>query len=233
MGRRRIDRGNRDSSGRGGAPWWALALFTASAFLAPAGAQLPGAPVLQNAWASPGTVAAVNVGGGSDGGAYAVAGSWAPKSGSYELSGGFGSRHLSGAGSRTVYGFRLAVPFGGNTGAFGFAAFVGAGGGSVSTNAADSAASTSDVPVGVAVGWRRALGSNRGVSVYVSPSYVFLSGGRERGNLVRGAVGIDVAITPSFGLTAGIDFGQTRAHDIGGPSGALFGVGLAYAFARR
>jgi hypothetical protein len=62
---------------------------------------------------------------------------------------------------------------------------------------------------------------------------VFLSGGRERGNLVRGAVGVDFGITRSFGLTAGIDFGQTRSHDVGGPSGALFGVGLAYAFGRR
>lgn len=233
MGRRRIGGGNRDSSGRGGARRWALALFTASAPLAPAGAQVPGAPVLQNAWASPGTVAAVNVGGGSDGGAYVLAGSWAPTSGNYELSGGFGSRHFSGAGGRSVYGFRLAVPFGGKAGAFGFAAFIGAGGGSVSTNAADSAVSTSEVPVGVAVGWRRALGSTHGVSVYASPSYVFLSGGRERGNVVRAAVGVDVGITRSIGLTAGIDFGQTRAHDIGGPSGALFGVGLAYAFGRR
>jgi hypothetical protein len=233
MGRRRIDRGNRDSSGRGDARWWTLALLTASAFLSPARAQLPGAPVLQNAWASPGTVAAVNVGGGSDGGAYAAAGSWAPKSGSYELSGGIGSRHLSGAGSRTVYGFRLAIPFGGKTSAFGFSAFIGAGGGSVNNHEADSAASTSEVPIGAAVGWRRALGSTQGVSVYAAPSYVFLSGGRERGNLVRGAVGVDFGITRSFGLTAGIDFGQTRSHDVGGPSGALFGVGLAYAFGRR
>jgi hypothetical protein len=210
-----------------------MALLTASTSVASVGAQLPGAPVLQNAWASPGIVGAVNVGGGADGGAYAVAGSWAPTTGSYELSGGFGSRHFSGAGSRTVYGFRLAVPFGSKAGAFGFAAFIGAGGGSVSNNATDSAASTSEVPVGFAVGWRRALGSMHGVSVYASPSYVFLSGGRERGNLVRGAVGVDFAFTPSFGLTAGIDFGQTRAHDIGGPSGALFGVGLAYAFKRR
>jgi hypothetical protein len=132
-----------------------------------------------------------------------------------------------------VYGFRLAVPFGGKAGAFGFAAFIGAGGGSVNINAADSAASTSEVPVGAAVGWRRALGSKHGVSVYASPSYVFLSGGREHGNLLRGAVAVDVGITPSFGLTAGIDFGQTRAHDLGGPSGVLFGVGLAYAFGHR
>jgi hypothetical protein len=233
MGRRRIDLGNWQSSGHGRAPWLAVALFVASAWFASAGAQMPGAPVLQNAWASPGTVVAFNFAGGSDGEVYAGAASWAPASGSFELAGGIGSRHFSGAGNRSEYGFRLAVPFGGRTGAFGFAGFIGAGGGSVSTNAADSAASTGEVPVGAAVAWRRTLGATRGVSVYASPSYVFLSGGRERGNLVRGAVGVDFGITPSFGLTAGIDFGQTRAHDLGGPSGVLFGVGLAYAFGRR
>jgi hypothetical protein len=71
------------------------------------------------------------------------------------------------------------------------------------------------------------------VSVYLSPYYVFLSGGRENTGLVRGGVAADFGITPAFGLTAGIDFGQTRNHVLGGPSGALFGVGLAYAFGHR
>lgn len=203
--------------------------------LASAGAQMPGAPVLQNAWATPGIVGAVNFGGGSDGEVYAAAGSWAPASGRFELSGGFGSRHVTGAGSRGVYGVRLAIPFGGRpTSAIGFAVFAGAGGnvGGKST-AADSAASTSEVPLGAALGWRRSLGSNHGISVYASPSYVLFSGGDKSGGLVRGAAAADVGITPSLGLTAGIDFGQTRGRAIGGPSGTLYGVGIAYAFGRR
>jgi hypothetical protein len=201
--------------------------------LAPAGAQMPGVPVLQNAWAMPGTVAAINFGGGSDGQAFAVAAAWAPPTGSVQLSGGAGFRNLTGLGNRSAYGLRLAIPIGPSNRALGFAAFAGLGGGSVNASDADSAASTSEVPLGAVIGWRRALDAVRGVSIYASPSYLFLSGGSHSGGLVRGAVAIDMGITRSFGLTAGIDFGQSRDRAFGGPSGVLFGAGLAYAFGHR
>ena len=201
----------------------------------PASAQLPGAPVLQNAWATPGVVAAINFGSGSDGEVYALTGSWAPTSGRFQLSGGAGSRRFSGVGSRSVFGLRLAVPFGGGAASnLGFAAFVGGGGGAGGkSNAADSLASTSQLPVGAAIGWRRALGASHGLSLYASPSYVFFTGGSKAGGLVRTSVAADLGITASLGLTAGVEFGQTRARSIGGPSGALFGAGIAYALGRR
>jgi len=196
---------------------------------------MPGAPVLQNAWVTPGIVGAVNFGGGPDGQIYAAALSWAPASSRFQLSGGLGSRSLTGSGSRGVYGVRLAIPFGaGASSNLGFAIFGGAGGGSGgASNAADSSVSTSQVPLGAAVGWRRALGATHGVSIYASPSYVLYSGGSKSGGLVRGAVAADAGVTPSLGVTLGLDFGQTRPRAVGGPSGTLFGVGVAYAFGRR
>ena len=214
---------------------WSLLIFSLMCASTSSRAQLPGAPVLQNAWATPGIVGAINFGSGSDGEVYAVAGSWAPTSGRFQLSGGAGSRRFSGIGSRSVFGLRLAVPFGGGpTSNFGFAAFAGGGGGAGGkSKTADSLASTSQVPIGAAIGWRRALGASHGLSLYASPSYVFFTGGGKSGGLVRTSVAADLGITASLGLTAGVEFGQTRVHEIGGPSGPLYGVGIAYAFGHR
>jgi hypothetical protein len=110
---------------------------------APITAQMPSAPILQDAWATSGFVGAVNLGGGSDGSVYAGAVSWTPGSGRFELSGGLGFQSRSGLSSRTVYGLRAAVPFGGASSTFGFAAFAGLGGGSGGrSTAADSATNT-------------------------------------------------------------------------------------------
>lgn len=200
-----------------------------------AGAQMPSAPVLQNAWATPGIVGAINIGGGSDGTVYAAAASWTPTSGRFEISGGAGAQNRTGAGSRGVYGVRLAMPLVGSpTSSVGIAAFAGAGGGGgTGGGAADSTVSTTHIPVGVAIGWRRSIGATHGFSVYGSPSYTFLSGGSDAGGLVRAAVGADIGITSSIGITAGVEFGQTRAKALGGPGGALYGFGVAYAFGHR
>jgi hypothetical protein len=69
--------------------------------------------------------------------------------------------------------------------------------------------------------------------LYASPSYVFYSGGAKSSGLVRTSLAVDVGITPSFGLTAGIEFGQNRSTAVGGTSGTLYGIGLAYALGRR
>ena len=200
--------------------------------------QLPGAPVLQNAWATPGIVGAINVGGGSDGNVYAAAASWTPGSGRFQMSAGLGSRSRTDAGSGAVYGVRLAKPIGGSaTSSLGFAAFLGVGGGGSNAEPSSVApvdtASTTQIPLGVAIGWRRAMGATRGISVYASPSYTFFSGGSKSGGLVRAAAGVDVGITPALGVTVGAEFGQTRRRAVGGPSGTLYGVGVAYAFGRR
>src|SRR4051812_12047345 len=83
------------------------------------------APVLQNAWAAPGIVAAIDYGGGSGGSVYAAAASWAPASARFQLSGGAGLRSETGSGSKSVYGLRAAVPFGGGSSNIGFGVFAG------------------------------------------------------------------------------------------------------------
>ena len=208
-----------------------------------ADAQMPGAPVLQNAWGTPGIVGAVNVTGGRDGSTYAAAGSWAPGSARFQVSGGLGYQTRTGSSSSVAYGARVAMPFGGASSSFGFAAFAGVGGGGSGTKKtapsfpvdtlADSTVSTAQVPVGVGIGWRRAFGGARGVSVYATPSYTFYTGGSHSGGLFRTAIAADVGITQRIGATAGIEFGATRARAIGGPSGTLYGMGVSYALGRR
>jgi hypothetical protein len=198
-----------------------------------AAAQMPGAPVLQNAWAAPGFVAAANFGGGSDGSVYAAAGSWTATSGRFQLSGGAGFRSGAGSGSNSVYGVRVAMPFGSATGSVGFGAFAGVGGGTRPSTGPDSTAKRTVFPVGLAVGWRRALGATRGISAYATPSYFFASGGSTTGGLFRTALGVDVGLTKVIGATVGVEFGQNRPRGEGGPSGTLFGVGLSFAGGRR
>ena len=147
---------------------WVSALALIAAFVAPPtlAAQLPGTPVLQNAWATPGIVVALDVGGGSGtsrGSTYAGAAAWAPGAGRFQLSAGAGMNSASGSSSRAVYGARVAVPLkelmGGN---LGIGAFVGVGGGSVNVN--DSLRTKSVVPAGLAIGYRRAVGGLAGGS---------------------------------------------------------------------
>jgi hypothetical protein len=217
-----------------------IAALAATIVTASADAQMPGSPVLQNAWATPGIVGAVNIAGGSDATVYAAAGAWTPVSGRFQLSGGLGYQTRTGGTSGGVYGVRVAMPFGGASSTFGFAGFAGAGGGGSAKQvdlpgaaALDSTPSTGQFPVGAAIGWRRAVGSNHGVSVYATPSYVFFTGGSKTGGLIRAAVAADVGITSSLGATGGVEFGQTRPRGFGGPSGTSYGLGVSYAFGRR
>lgn len=221
--------GQRTTTARATALLTVLLAFTA-------GAQIPGAPVLQNAWATPGIVGAVNVAGGSDGTVYAAAGSWTPGSGRFQLSAGGGFRTMTDAGSGGVYGARVAIPLGGASSSFGYGAFAGIGGGSAGKPKiafADSVASTTEIPVGAAVGWRHAISANHGLSVYATPSYVFFTGGSKTSGLVRIALGADVGITKAIGATLGVEFGGKRPRGFGGPSGSLFGLGLSYALGHR
>lgn len=232
-------------------PWAGLvaAVFAASV----AGAQIPNAPVLQNVWARPGTVAAVNLAGGSGGSLYGLAGAWTPSSGRFQLSAGAGlqSRTASqGAGSGLAYGARVALPLGNATGSFGFGFFAGVGSGTqrlrhidTTSAALPTVATTTDTtytnsavvqaPVGVSVGWRKAIGTTHGVSLYASPSYVFVSGGGNRAGVMRAAVGADVGITQSIGATAGVELGQSRPLGSAGPTGTLWGFGVSYALGGR
>lgn len=241
---------------------WAVRLASIAAVLyaVNADAQIPGLPVLQNAWATAGMNAALDIGGG-DGSVYAGALSWTPAGGHFEVSGGAGYRSRTGAKGAPVYGLRAAIPFGSASGSFGFAAFAGIGGGGSSTThtaapcllgvtpgcvpvvgagltdtgtvTVDSTSNSLEIPIGVGIGWRRAIGGAHGVSVYATPSYVFFTGGSKSGGLIRAALAADVGITPAIGATLGVEFGGKRPRGAGGPSGVLYGLGVSYAFGHR
>jgi|SRR5689334_1499291 len=215
---------------------WAirLAAIAALTLAASSAAQIPGTPTLQNAWAAPGGVFAFNLGGGPPGQTYAAALSYAPSSAKVLFAGGYGWRNGSGTTQSGVYGLRLAFPFtlGLATGNFGFAAFAGVGGGPEET-VRDTLSSTTQVPIGLSIGWRRFFGGSQGLSIYASPNYVFYSGGTANTNLMRVGIGSDIAISPALGVTLGVDLGGTRPAALGGPSGVLYGVGVSYAFKRR
>ena len=227
----------KDSSGSYSRAWlWTIRLAAIAALMLAdsSAAQIPGTPTLQNAWAAPGGVAAFNFGGGTPGQTYAAALSYAPSSAKLLFAGGYGWRNGSGTTQSGVYGLRLAFPFtlGLSTGGFGFAAFAGVGGGPEVT-VRDTLSSTTEVPIGLSIGWRRFFGGSQGFSIYASPNYVFYSGGTANGNLMRVGVGSDIALSPALGVTLGVDFGGTRPATLGGPSGVLYGVGVSYAFKRR
>ena len=211
----------------------ALAFLVSLAATRPLGAQMLGVPVLQNGFSNPGITVALNYGTADSIRGYGLAAAWAPPSGSFQVSGGIGGYDRDEGKAWTTYGGRLAVPltrFTGN-GSLGVAPFAGIG-----------AASRDDVsilhiPVGVAAGYRRALGATRAISAYGSSFYGWTratsdaeTDTSEQKGLIRFSVGLDVTVIPSLGLTLGYEFGATADEDEPGPGSAIFGIGLSYAF---
>lgn len=192
--------------------------------------QLPNAPVLQNAFVNPGVTAALNFSNLSGASSYAGAAAWAPGSARFQFSAGLGAQTHSGGSTRTVYGARVNVPFVGATSSVGFSAF--AGYGALSGGNLDSSEAKSLVPLGVTAGYRKAIGTSRGFSIYGSPIYEFVTrgGGASNVNAFRGAIGLDVGITSSIGLTLGLEFGGSEPTGSGKPSGTAFGGAISYAF---
>ncbi len=193
-------------------------------------AQLPGTPVLQNAFTNNGFTAALDGGGGSGASAYALAGAWGATR--LQLSLGLGLQSAAGA-SRFAYGLRAAVPILTGDRPFGVAAFVGLGGTS-GAKAADSVRNVQLIPLGATVGFRSAT-MLHGLSAYVSPIYEHYSGGQvgvPGGNLFRTALGVDVGLTNAIGLTVGAELGQSASVASHGPRGTSFGVGFSYAMTR-
>lgn len=192
--------------------------------------QLPNAPVLQNAFVNPGVTAALNFSNLSGASSYAGAAAWAPGSARFQFSAGLGAQtHLS-EPTRTIYGARVNIPFVGATSSVGFSAFVGYG--ALSGGSLDSAEAKSLVPIGVTAGYRKAVGSTHGFSIYGSPIYEIVTrgGGASNVNVFRGAIGLDVGITSSIGLTLGLEFGGSEPTGSGKPSGTAFGGAISYAF---
>ena len=211
-----------------------MCVLAAAAFVAAssASAQMPGAPVLQNSWASPGIVVALDIAGG-DGTLYGGALGWAPASGRFQLSAGAGMHNPKGDGSsRAVYGTRVAMPIMQlMAGRLGVAGFVGIGGGAA--KAGDTTASKTVIPGGVAIGYRQAIGTaGRGFSVYVDPNYQYHSGLAGNKGYFRVAGGIDIGVSARFGLTVGFESGANAKAGEPGPTAGLYGVGLSMKLGR-
>lgn len=210
----------------------AAALLASWGVAAPA--QMPGVPVLQNAFSNPGLTAGANIGTGDVGSAYAAAVAWAPGTGRFQVSGGIGvlTFKATDAKSSPTYGVRgaYALPWPrGGTGSFGTAAFVGFGG------ATNDDASVSTIPVGVSVAYRRAIGETRAFSVYGVPFFQWSSfrpdvGDEDSRGQFRGSIGGDITIIPRLGATVGYEFGGTTAAGEAGTSGGVFGAGVSWAF---
>ena len=202
----------------------------------PSTAQMPATPVLQNAWANSGITVAANYGRVTGASAFAGALAWAPTNARFQLSiGGGAVRVDSGAGSGG-YGARLSVPLvefasgGLGTAIFGGVGFFGR-----------NAVRESNFPVGLAVGWRHALGTTRAISAYAAPFYLLsrrkgtVNGVaiNEKGSVIRASVGVDVTLASRLGVTIGYESGA-RAKDVDpGPRGGAFGVALSYALRRQ
>ena len=195
-----------------------------------AGAQLPGLPVLQNAFSNPGVTAAVNYGTSDGDRTIAAAAAWAPASGRFQFSAGVGSWTPDEGERATALGARLAMAlfsFGG--GRFGIAPFVGAGG------ASTDGGRFTQLPIGAGAGWRGALGGTRAISVHAATFYNWVrvapdEGETQSSGLVRVSAGVDVAVIRSLGLTVGVEGGQNADGGDAGARGVVIGGGLSYAF---
>ena len=209
----------------------------------PAVAQMPGVPVLQNAFANPGFTAAADLGSGGGVSTFGGAGAFSAASGRLQFSGGMGLFTPNNGIGRFAYGLRVFAPLiGAGDSKFGFGVFAGIGGaasGHATTAAgADttSSASVTHVPLGVSAAYRMAVGSSHGFSIYGSPVFTWYNKGENgagTGSVFRATVGTDVGITPSIGLSIGLEFGASAPNETNGPQGTLFGAGLSYAFGRR
>lgn len=196
-------------------------------------AQMPATPVLQNAWANAGVTIAADYGKSTNASAFAGALAWAPAQSRFQLSAGAGVVRADSGGSQGAYGARLSIPLlGFASGNLGTAIFGGVG------VTSKSGATTSSFPVGVALGFRHALGATRGISAYVSPFYMISrSNGdsllKATGGAVRGAVGLDVTVARQIGVTVGYETGADAKDGEPGPRGGVFGVGVSYALHRQ
>lgn len=193
-----------------------------------AGAQIPGAPVLQNAFANQGLAFAANFGSGGDQSLFAVAAGWGLGSGRILVSGAAGAQRINET-TRGAYGARAsATVWTSGGGSLGVGAFAGIGGAprtraeGVTTNAA-----LMTIPAGVTAAWRRPMGTSRGFSAYVSPLYRWSrvttddAGSASEGN-VRFAGGVDFSFNPSLGVTLGGELGS-------GDTGAtLLGLAISW-----
>ncbi len=197
--------------------------------------QMLGVPVLQNGFSNPGITVALNYGTADSVRGYGAAAAWAPPSGFIQVSGGIGQYDSDEGKAWPTYGGRIAMPLTRFTGAgsFGVAPFAGIGA------ANREGMSILHVPVGVAAGYRRALGATRAISVYGSSFYSWTRATsdadgalEDNTGLIRFSLGLDVTVIPALGLTLGYELGGQAGDTEPGPSSSMFGIALSYAFRR-
>ncbi len=194
--------------------------------------QLPGVPVLQNAFANAGLTIGVNYGRSDESQAYAGAVSWAPTSARFQVTGGFGALDPKPGDRRAAWGARASVPITQTmmAGKLGIGAFAGVGG------ASQGDTSMLHVPAGASISFRTRLGERRGISFYAAPFYswtrVRIDDDSETKGLVRASFGVDVAVVPALGITVGYELGQTADSEEPGATGGTLGVGVSYALRR-
>jgi hypothetical protein len=207
-----------------------------------AGAQMPGLPVLQNAFVNRGLTLGADGGAGSEGWGAGAAVSLGTSSGRIALSGGLGAFTPERAGARTSWGIRVSGSiFTFASGTFGLGAFVGyggAGGGNIDPGPTPGDTTTSDavtrVPLGAAIGYQHRFGG-LAMSLYTSPAYVWYNkggSGSTSSGVFRVPVGLDIGLTRSIGLSVGAEFGGDAASGSLGPRGATYGAALSYVLKR-
>jgi hypothetical protein len=205
-------------------------LMSLTAIAASAAAQVPAAPVLQNAFANPGLAVAANFGSGAGQSFYGAAAAWGLGSGKLQVSGAAGAARSNGV-TRGAYGGRLAASLWSSSGGtLGVAAFGGLGGAPrTQTSGVMTNPAVMTVPAGLSFGYRRPLGSSRGMSAYASPFYRWMrtdSGTVASTGSARVSLGLDFAFSPSFGATFGAELGQNK----GGSAGSAGTLGAAISF---
>jgi hypothetical protein len=212
-----------------------LGTLAALGFSSPLSAQVPGAPVLQNAFTNPGLAFAANFGTGGGQSFFGAAAGWGLGGGRLLVSGAAGVQRANEA-SRGAYGGRAAATvWTSGAGALAVGAFAGIGGAPRTRDAAgvENNAAQLNIPAGLTIGYRRALGDVRGFSVYASPMYKWSRA--EVGNVSEsagnfaGAVGLDFGLTQSIGLTVGGEFGNGSGVD----NGSLLGFAVSFVPGRR
>lgn len=210
-------------------PPLAAAIAAALAVSGPAGAQIPGSPALQNAFANPGLAVAGNFSGGGGQSFYGAAAAYGMMDGRLQLSGAAGMQRANDA-SRGAYGARAALTvWGSEAGAFGAAAFAGIGGAARTRDELDVVTNPAvmTIPLGLTIGYRRPLGETRGISAYASPIYRWTrtedATTTATGTAFSVAAGLDVSLTQSFGATVGAELGRS-----GATSSTVWGIALSF-----
>jgi hypothetical protein len=206
----------------------AAALALALVLAEPARAQMLGAPVLQNAFTNSGFTLGADFGSGDHKQSYGGAVAWSPATGIFQLDAGVAYLHSTNASGTATYGARLMVPVLSRSSAFGVAPFAGMGGANF------SGINDWQIPLGVAVGYRRAFGANgRGVSAYVSPFYSWARVRQDQQTVTHGlfrvSLGVDAAVSQSVGVTVGYETGAKAGEGQPGATGGIFGLGVSYA----